>query len=322
MLSGDDGTPGAAIAPPATGDAGFFASRVGAGSAGAMLSGAAGFAVSTMAGFAASTLAAFGAPLPTAGGASVALDGAATAGAGPFGEGEEGGAGLGPAAPVPAAVGIGLADPGAGPDEAEGIGVGAAGGLAAAGRTGAGAVMRFDGAAFSDRIAGLAAGAPDEFGDEVVDGVGAGALDGRTDRESGSVALGTGGAGTADAAGLSGVDSGGNAFWAIANPAKSNGASRAGPARSSAIIRTSDRDTVERKWLRAGRAKPPRSQRASGQPSTMTRTRRLTPSSGFFGSASSVEPLPIAFSLPDGIECFVARKFLTDCARLVDSSLL
>jgi hypothetical protein len=123
--------------------------------------------------------------------------------------------------------------------------------------------MKFDGAALSDRIAGLGAGAPDALGD-APGAVGvAGALDERPDRDSGSVAAGTGGAGTADVAGLSAVDSGGDAFWAIANPAKNNGASRAGPARSSAVIRTSDRDTLERKWLRAVRAKPPRSQRAS-----------------------------------------------------------
>jgi hypothetical protein len=120
--------------------------------------------------------------------------------------------------------------------------------------------MKFDGAALSERIAGLGAGAPDALGDAPGAGDVVVGLDGRPDRESGSVAAGTGGAGTAD---LSAVDSGGDVFWAIANPAKSNGASRAGPARNSAVIRTSDRDTLERKRLRAVRAKPPRSQRAS-----------------------------------------------------------
>jgi hypothetical protein len=104
--------------------------------------------------------------------------------------------------------------------------------------------MKLDGAAFSDRIAGVGAGPPDALGDEAGDGFVAGALAGRTERESGSVAAGTGGAGTADAVGLSADGSGGGPFWAIASPAKSNGASRAGPARSSAVIRTSDRDTM------------------------------------------------------------------------------
>ena len=248
------------------------------------------------------------------------------------------GAGDTPAAVAP--FGVGDADAGAepfpaadGPGVAGGFGLGvpaadaavpvaaggdmAAGGLAAVGSTGVGAVMKLDGGAFSDRIAGGVAGAADVFEGEAV----AGAPDGRAERESGSVAVGTGGDGTADAADLSAVGSGGG-VCASASPAKNNGASPAGLARSSAVNITSERDKVEPKWLHAVRAKPPVGQRRSDQPSTMTRTRRLTPSSGFFGSASSVEPLPTAFSLTDGIECFVARKFLTDCARRVDSSLL
>jgi hypothetical protein len=97
------------------------------------------------------------------------------------------------AAAVPAVTGDALAVPDA-----------PAGGLAAEGRTGAGAVMKPDGGAFNDRIAGAVAGEPAVPGGEAV----AGPFAGRAERDSGRVAAGAGGAGTA-AAGLSAVASGG-----------------------------------------------------------------------------------------------------------------